>query len=287
MLRKFWFLMILGVVGICSAEAHPANMVHVSDRIYSGAAPEDESDFEAIRKLGANTIVSVDGATPNVEAARALGMRYIHVPIEYSGITREQAASLSEAMEETTGTIYFHCHHGQHRGPAAAALAWRLSTDCSATSATEVLKQAKTGADYKGLWAAMDMANLAELRAEKPELVEVARVADLPAHMAMIDDAIDRLTACQKVGWSAPPHHPDIDPAQDALMIEEHYREIGRAEDATRKEDFKAWRAQAEKFSAMLKENLKAKDAAEADASFAALQQNCKMCHAAYRNNRE
>ena len=61
-----------------AAETNLHNLIRVSDRIYSGAGPEDEADFDAIRKLGANTILSVDGARPAVDAAHAKGMRYIH-----------------------------------------------------------------------------------------------------------------------------------------------------------------------------------------------------------------
>lgn len=269
-----------------AAETGLHNLIRVSDRIYSGAGPEDEADFDAIRKLGANTILSVDGARPAVDAAHAKGMRYIHVPIGYDGITREQAAQLSQAMEDTTGTIYIHCHHGQHRGPAAAALAWRLSSDCSVTSATEVLKQAKTGKDYKGLWAAMNMEDLPALRREHPTLVETAKVADLAARMVLIDNAMDRLDEARKAGWTAPPNHPDVDPAQEALMVQEHFHEIGRMNDSKFQEDFHRWREQAEGLAKQLREDLKTNNTTSAATHYGDLRQSCRSCHSAHRDNR-
>ncbi|MCC6547153.1 hypothetical protein IT570_08280 [Candidatus Sumerlaeota bacterium] len=282
----FSALVVVLPLALEGAETRPHNLIRVSDRIYSGAGPEGEADFKAIRNLGTNTIISVDGVTPDVKGAGALGMRYIHIPIGYDGITRKQAAELSQAMEETTGTLYVHCHHGQHRGPAAAALAWRLSTDCSATSATEVLERAKTGRDYHGLWAAMNMENLDQVREERPTLLETAKVADLTARMVLIDQSMDRLALAQKAGWVSPPDHPDVDPAQEVLMLEQHFREIGRAEDSKHPQDFRDWRAQAEKITVKLRDDLKAGQKAGADGYYADLRQNCRSCHVAYRNNR-
>ncbi|CAN5242637.1 hypothetical protein BH09SUM1_BH09SUM1_22270 [soil metagenome] len=282
-MRTFFIFIALSLVGICCAETQPHNLIRISDRIYSGAAPEGEGDFAAIRKLGANTIVSVDTTKPNVKGAHALGMKYIHIPLSYEGITRPQAAALSEAMEETTGTIYFHCDYGKLRGPAAAALAWRFSADATPAAASEALKKAGVNEDFKGLWAAMAMDNLAELRAQKPKLVETAILPGLGAHMGAIDGLVGRLMAARKAGWFDATIPATVDPAQDALMVQSHFHEIGRLDDGGRKADFNAWRVESEKFAAMLKQNLKDKDGTAANASLASLQQDCRLCHAAYR----
>jgi len=50
-------------------------------------------------------------------------MRYIHVPIAYSGLSREQEIRIASAISGAEGPLYLHCHHGKHRGPAAAATA--------------------------------------------------------------------------------------------------------------------------------------------------------------------
>jgi hypothetical protein len=38
------------------------NFYHLSDRFYSGAAPEGDAAFAELRKLGVKTIITVDGA---------------------------------------------------------------------------------------------------------------------------------------------------------------------------------------------------------------------------------
>ena len=53
---------------------------------------------------------------------------WIHIPIGYDGIPLESEAAIVRAMKETEGPVYFHCHHGLHRGPAAAAIATAPTT---------------------------------------------------------------------------------------------------------------------------------------------------------------
>src|SRR5688500_19183961 len=55
----------------------------VTDKVLSGAQPEDAKAFETLARLGVKTIISVDGAAPDVETARKYGIRYVHLPIKY------------------------------------------------------------------------------------------------------------------------------------------------------------------------------------------------------------
>ena len=80
-------------------------------------------DCAELARLGVKTIVNVDGATPKLEMAQKYGLDYIHIPIGYDGITAEQSAAMVRVMREREGPFYFHCHHGKHRGPTAAAVA--------------------------------------------------------------------------------------------------------------------------------------------------------------------
>ena len=41
-------------------------------------------------------------------------------PIGYDGVPREQALRMIKAVQVAKGPVYFHCHHGKHRGPAGA-----------------------------------------------------------------------------------------------------------------------------------------------------------------------
>src|SRR5262245_9667583 len=70
------------------------NSFRVSPRIYSGGEPRGAEAFAALKKLGVKTVISVDGAAPDVEAARKVGIRYVHLPIGYDGIPREQSVRI-------------------------------------------------------------------------------------------------------------------------------------------------------------------------------------------------
>ena len=93
------------------------NTFRLSPRLYSGGDPHGVEALAALKELGVRTIISVDGATPDVETARKLGLRYVHLPIGYDGVPREQAVRLVQAVKTLPGPVYVHCHHGKHRGP--------------------------------------------------------------------------------------------------------------------------------------------------------------------------
>jgi len=54
-----------------------------SEAFYSGSAPEGDAGFDALVKLGIKTVISVDGATPDLARAKA--------ELERSQASREQA----------------------------------------------------------------------------------------------------------------------------------------------------------------------------------------------------
>src|SRR5262245_48277837 len=99
----------------CAIEIHP--------QVISGGLPEGEAAFQDLAALGIKTIISVDGATPDVATAKKHGLRYVHLPHGYDGISAARAAELAKAVRDLPGPIYIHCHHGKHRSPAAAAVA--------------------------------------------------------------------------------------------------------------------------------------------------------------------
>ena len=79
------------------------NVFRLSPRLYSGGDPHGAEAFAALKALGIKTIISVDGATPDVEAARKLGLRYVHLPIGYDGVPREQAVRIVKAVKTLPG----------------------------------------------------------------------------------------------------------------------------------------------------------------------------------------
>src|SRR5688572_2727995 len=140
----------------------------VTERVISGAQPDGEASFEALKVLGVKTIISVDGAKPDVESARKHGMRYVHLPITYGTVTPGQGRALAKAMAELPGPVYVHCHHGRHRSAAAVAVGCVYNGTLKAEQAEAVLETFGTGLNYKGLWKAAREArpvDSAELRA--------------------------------------------------------------------------------------------------------------------------
>jgi protein tyrosine phosphatase (PTP) superfamily phosphohydrolase (DUF442 family) len=272
------------------------NLFRLSLRLYSGGQPEGRAGFEALKRLGVRTIVSVDGARPDVETARSLGLRYVHLPVGYDGIPRDQAVRLVKAMKDLPGPVFIHCHHGMHRGPAAAALCGMATEGWGQGQARAWLERAGTDPKYKGLFATVDRFVLPTPedldRVAQGDLPERAEVPGLVEAMVKIDEHWDNLKAVEKAGFRTPQGHPDIDPPHEALLLAEQYRERSRHEDA-RGEEFARMLADAERDATALEEALRrygeapspaARQAAEA--AFTRAGRSCSSCHVRYRDNR-
>lgn len=98
------------------------NVFRITDKLLSGSVPEGDLGFQTLQKLGVKTIITVDGAKPDVERAKKFSMRYVHLPIGYDGVPADQGLRLAKAVRDLPGLIYMHCHHGKHRSPAAAVV---------------------------------------------------------------------------------------------------------------------------------------------------------------------
>src|SRR6185436_14778526 len=99
------------------------NAYRLHERVISGGEPAGEEAFATLQKLGVKTIISVDGAQPQLELAKRFGLRYVHLPHGYDGVPEGRAKELAKAVRDLPGPIYIHCHHGKHRSPAAATVA--------------------------------------------------------------------------------------------------------------------------------------------------------------------
>jgi len=60
------------------------NVVAFHDNFWSGGVPEGEEAFATLAAMGVKTVISVDGAEPDVELAKKFGLKYIHLPIGYN-----------------------------------------------------------------------------------------------------------------------------------------------------------------------------------------------------------
>lgn len=271
-------------------QSHLPNAHVVTPKVISGAQPEGDEGFKALRDMGIKTIVSVDGARPDVEGAHKYGLTYVHLPITYSGVKPEQGKAIAKALAELPGPIYVHCHHGQHRSAAAVAVACVENGTLPPERAESVLQTFGTGANYKGLWrAAREARPLSpeELRDLKVEFVETKKIPPLADAMVGVDERFDHIKAIQKAGWRAPADHPDLDPPHEALQLEETFRELGRNDRShAGKADFARMLSEAEAGTRALRAALAAKpvDAAGADAAFKRVAGTCASCHKGYRD---
>jgi protein tyrosine phosphatase (PTP) superfamily phosphohydrolase (DUF442 family) len=294
----------------------------IGEGFYSGSAPEGAAGFKSLAALGIKTILSVDGAIPDVSAAKAHGMRYAHLPIGYDGFDAAREAELVRAVRDLPKPLYLHCHHGKHRSAGAAAvvavsLGW-LSND----AAIARMKVSGTAPGYKGLWtcaakAAPMMA--AAIDAARADFPEVTKPDSMVASMVAIDEALERLKLVEKNGWRVPADHPDLAPAADAGKIadllallkddafvhtlgsapgggagREDPRSVSPDACAERAARFRALLAEGRAVAGSLEDALAATpDAAAGEAESRAarlggflksLQSNCKACHNEFRD---
>ncbi|MCP4861213.1 MAG: cytochrome c [Planctomycetes bacterium] len=266
-----------------------AHLLDLGSDLYSGSMPPTAASFEEIAAMGVKMVVNVDSASPAVELAEAAGMTYVHIPIGYDGVPEEAALALERVIRDAEGPIYFHCHHGKHRGPAAAAIALRAASGCSAEAAAEVLSAAGTSEDYKGLWRDVAAWQPAAEGVVLPELVSVAKVADFPAGMAKLDRVWDRVKLIRKNKWQIPADHPDLALGQETLILTQLLRESSSLLSAEHQED-REFQRQMEESTELAHELHQAARQAELDLEllderYLDLAASCKNCHRDYRND--
>lgn len=254
------------------------NVWKLSPRILSGSEPEDESAFAELARLGVKTIVSVDGIAPRIALAKKYGMRYVHVPIGYDGIDTKAQGSLSRVASDIKGLIYIHCHHGKHRGPAAAAIVCRADDGRSADDALTVLEKAGTGKEYPGLWR--DVAQFKKPSGPLPALTEHAEVESLAAAMARIDRTFDRLKLSSKGKWKPLPEHPDVVPNIEAVQLLELFTEASRAATG----DLKTGLQETVSTVSNLQTAISRSQFVEADKLLSTISTACSACHKQHRN---
>lgn len=265
-------------------------VAYAAGGLYSGSAPDGDAGFESLAALGIRTIISVDGAAPDVAAARRRGIRYVHLPIGYNGMERERTLEMARAVRELPGPIFIHCHHGKHRSAGAAgAVAVTLGL-LTQEQALQRMKVSGTSPSYPGLFrcvttaAAADAQELAQTSGEFPEIFATT---SLVQSMVEMDAAFDRLALIQESGWKTPPNHPDLVPAAEAGRLADSFRTL---------QQLQSCRARGSEFLKLLQEGAELASTLETGlteprASSAELQitrerlgQSCKRCHAKFRD---
>jgi len=266
------------------------NFFQLTDNIYSGSAPEGEAGFQSLKDRGIKTIITVDGAKPDVELAKKFGLRYVHLPIGYDGVPDGQGLRMVKAVESLPGPVYIHCHHGLHRGPAGAAVVCMATAGWTSDQAVAWLRLAGTATNYPGLYRTVDAFRppspdtLKTVSGEFPETSPVSPLADL---MLQIDATLDRVNLIKAAGYQTPPSHPDLDPENEALQLHELLKELLRSpimEQRTPEFRDKLTTAEEAANSFHLSFLIKPFNINRADTMLRRTTDGCADCHRVYRN---
>ena len=270
-------------------------LFRLSPRLFSSSSPDSAASFTELQRLGIETIISVDGAAPDVEGARDAGICYIHLPMGYNGSSASNALSIVKAAQLSGGPVLVHCHHGKHRGPAAAALIAVALHEWNSQQALSWMKTAGNSPDYPGLFAQVASfrpPTETELSNVSTNFSEKATPSGLVEAMVSIDQHWEHLRAVQLAGYMPPANHPDLLPQTESLLLVELYRELQRSpEMQNRDQRFAQQLRDAEQEARDLHDFFKSHPATISPAKqrraadlFTRVQQRCASCHESYRN---
>ncbi len=271
------------------------NLIRVCDKVTSGGVPEGDEAFAELKALGIKTIISVDGAKPDLELARKYGLKYVHLPHGYDGIPDARVKELGKAVHDLEGPIYIHCHHGKHRSPAATSAACVAAGLVPRGQALEILKLAGTSPNYKGLYQSAEHAkpmSEEELRALQVEFQESVEIPPMAEAMVVLEHTFDLVKKLAENKWKPLARKPEVDAAHEVLLLQEHFTEMLRL-DETKKQpkDFAEMLQDSETAALALQAGVDKLSQEDHDETYEQLGQsvqrieaNCKKCHEQYRN---
>ncbi|HAV63702.1 MAG TPA: hypothetical protein DCY13_15215 [Verrucomicrobiales bacterium] len=292
--RRRWPALLLGFTGaallmtqasdssapIAVELGHIENAFQLSAQLYSGGEPRTGADFAALQRRGIRTILSVDGARPDVELARAHGLRYLHLPIGYGTLARSNTLRLLAASAASEGPLFVHCHHGKHRGPAAAALAAMQLGGWTTNRALSWLHLAGTDTNYAGLYQSVGSfrpVSTNALASVDRHFPEAQAPAGLIEAMVAIDRTWENLQSLTSVpGRSEEPLQAEI------VLLAEQLREAARLpEAADLGGEFVALMNRSGETVIRAGVELKQRKLAEGRS---AIRESCRQCHRQYRD---
>ena len=263
------------------------NVHDLGHGILCGGGPQGDAGFAALEAMGVRTLLSVDGMEPDLERARGHGMRYVHVPIGYDGVGTNALRRLAKAVSTLPGPFYIHCHHGRHRGPAAAAAVARALHRWTAPQASAWLATAGTDPRYAGLHR--DATNAPPIPPD-----EIARIADpLPERtpveplvrtMVAVDHEFEALRSLR--GNAFGPSSESAAASAMATRLSELFREAARLDGSgTAGVELRhGLKEAAEEASRLAAQLLAARDPSVTENTFRRLTESCVRCHRRHRD---
>jgi len=264
------------------------NLHQLNAGLYSGSQPAGRSAYEQLESLGIQTVISVDAVAPDQALADEFGIRIVHLPIGYDGISEERAKQLAHALATLPRPIYLHCHHGKHRGPAAICAGAIGTGELTTQQAIDFMTKAGTSESYHGLWRAIDRAQTFDdsiLFDDTIELPTQADIGDFAAAMSEIDRLNELLWLCADNDFVAPEDHPDLAPTSLAGQIHNLLRSLGDDQlVAAEGIIFEEHLGDAIALSSSLETQISMSEIENAMASMNALTESCVRCHERFRD---
>ncbi len=271
------------------------NVFKLSDNIISGGEPLTDGALKAVADMGVKTILSVDGKAPNAELAKKLGMRYVHVPIRYGGLTGDQATKIAKTFREQKPPFYVHCFHGKHRGPCGAAVGRIVLDEVSREQALAEMRQWSGAArKYSGLYVSIATGDIPTAKTTEAftwDFPAQHKIDGVRAGMVHMTRAFDNVKWLAKREWKPDANHPDIDAVNETAQLVQHFDQFVALKGyAARPADYKAWMTDSVKSVRELATAVKAHadgDSAAAGLAtkkLAVLKNLCGACHKPYRN---
>ena len=271
-------------------------VVAYAEGLYSGSAPDDAEGYRTLKALGIRTIISVDGAIPDVATAKSLGMRYVHLPIGYNGMDHQRTLEIARAVRDLPGPTYIHCHHGKHRSAGATAAAAVTLGKGTKEAMLDRMKVSGTAANYTGLFKCVQVATIAsqaELDKASNQFPETWKTHGLIKSMVEMDEVFDHLKLIEKAGWFAPSDHPDLVPVAEAGRIRDLLRNLLDDDRVKAKPaEFRDWLRADSETASKIEDALAKVDASKGEKpdtrklseKFGELAASCKACHTKYRD---
>jgi len=270
------------------------NVFRLGPTIVSGSEPHGEAAFAKLQSMGIRTVLSVDGAEPEKDLAAKYGLGYVHVPIQYKGISDDEMTKIAKTFREKEGPFYVHCFHGKHRGPAAAEIGRIVLDGIPRDQAIAEMRQwCGTAQSYEGLYRTIATAAIPTAKQTSAyawsfpsgQPIEGFRHA-----MVEISRSDDNLKALSKRQWKSDPEHPDLDAFNESVKVAKTLDRALQLEDvAARPPEFRKWLDESAKASVTLRDALAAfkegKGTQDAvDGAYKRMTSACNACHDVYRN---
>lgn len=283
--------------GTSRSESTPAvaaavRRLRVSASIICGPRPEGDADFDALAAMGVRAVISVEGAAPDVARAAARGMRSVHLPTGFGGLSAQRQAGIARAVRDLRGergAVYIYDRRGTDRGPAAAASAAILLGELTVEEGLRVMDAAGTGRHYPGLWSSVrEIGTLPAWIVDRAPATPPER-APVPAFvgaMVHIDEAVGRLEAIRDAGWGPPPEGSGRVAAEEAGRLADLLRGL-RHDARARKEgsEFIFFLLASAERAKELEGALAAGSSTDRlESAMTALGTSCRDCHVRYRD---